>query len=39
MVNAVLLSLGFAVTGFIFAVLINIVGNRQDREATQAKHR
>jgi hypothetical protein len=30
--NAVLLSLCFAITGLMFAILINVIGNRQDRE-------
>lgn len=37
MTNAVILGLGFAVTGLIFAIVINVIGNRQDRQAKQRK--
>jgi hypothetical protein len=33
MANAVLMALTLAITGLIFAIVINVVGNRQDRQA------
>ena len=33
MANTVLMALTLAITGLIFAIVINVVGNRQDREA------
>jgi MFS-type transporter involved in bile tolerance (Atg22 family) len=37
MTNAVLIGLSFAVTGLIFAILVNVIGNRQDREAKRRR--
>lgn len=37
MTNAVILGLRFAITGVIFATVINVIGNRQDRRAKQRK--
>jgi hypothetical protein len=33
MANAVLMALTLAITGFVLAIIINVVGNRQDRQA------
>jgi len=33
MTNAVLVGLTFGIGGLIFAVLINVIGNRQDRSS------
>ena len=39
MTNAVLMALTLAITGFIFAIVINVVGNRQDRQAKKRSAR
>jgi hypothetical protein len=39
MANAVLMALGLGITGLIFAIVIKVIGDRQDREAKQAKQR
>jgi hypothetical protein len=39
MTNAVLMALGLAITGLTFAIVMKVVGDRQDRQAKQAKQR